>query len=264
MNIKPEVHYCNYINVIPGKAWGPRTIPDFELILIVAGEFTYFDCSAGEITMLNEGEVLCIPPGEKHVLKCESGSGGYAAISCIHLEFSDKGFFLNDDYILPIVPPLVTDVRGDGAIHELFRNCRNTFESFGKYRMELLSTMTRELYLRLAEYWEGASEKKISSRMRRMLIYLQGNIEHAPGRRELSREFNLSVEHINFMFKKELGVSPGAYLRRLKIFRACRYLSEDGLSVKETADRLGFYDEFYFSKVFKKIMGSSPSKFKGK
>ncbi len=260
----PDIHFSNYIRVFPGMSWGPRTIPDFELILLVAGEFSYVRCDNSEKTELNEGEVICIPPGELHVLKCEYTSAPHSVIACIHLELHDEGSFLFGDYTLSPMPPLVSDTKGDTAIHELFRNCRNTFDGFGKYRRELLSSMAKELWLRLAEYWEDGSDKRISPRMRQMTLFIQKNIDKSPTRRDLAKKFSITPEHVNALFRKELGTSPAKFLRRIKIYQACRFLREDGLSIKETADRMGFYDEFHFSKAFKKVMGASPSKFKGK
>ncbi|MDD5726975.1 MAG: helix-turn-helix transcriptional regulator [Victivallales bacterium] len=249
---------------MPGTAWGPRVIPDFELILMVSGKFSYVNCETDKKVMLGEGEILCIPPGECHVFKCEYDSSPHAVIACIHLELHDQGLFLKKDYVLSPLPPLVTDIKGDTAIHELFRNCRNVFEGFGKYRRELLTAMAKELGLRLAEYWEGGSEKKLSPRLRQMTLFLQKNPDKSPARRVLAKKFHITPEYVNALFKKELGISPARFLKRMKIYQSCCLLCEEGLSVKETAEQLGFYDEFHFSKSFKEIMGLSPSGFKGK
>ncbi len=261
--ISPDVHFSNYMAVEQGTVWGPRRIPDFELILIVTGEFSYLKCDTNEKTELNEGVIICVPPGEDHVFKCEENSQR-STIACIHLELYKGGAFLYKDYSLSPFPPLVTDVKGDAAIHELFRNCRNTFEGFGKYRQGILDSMAKELWLRLVEYWEAGSDKKISPRMRQMTLFLQKNINESPTRHDLAKKFSITPEHVNSLFKKELGISPTKFLRRIKIYQACRLLREDGLSIKECADLTGFYDEFHFSKAFKKVMGASPSKFKGK
>jgi AraC-like DNA-binding protein len=89
-------------------------------------------------------------------------------------------------------------------------------------------------------------------------------MDKSPTRHDLAKKFSISPEHVNALFKKELGLSPAKFLKRIKIYKACRLLREDGLSIKETADRMGFYDEFHFSKAFKQIIGASPSKFRGK
>lgn len=260
-DVKPEVHYANYIRPLPGTSWGPRTIPDFEIILLVSGKFSYLKCDTGEKTELREGRVVCIPPGEKHVFKCEQGYYD-PVIACIHLDLYE-GSFLYDEYRLADFPPLMTNARGDTAIHELFRNCRNTFEGFGKYREQILNTIAKELWLRLAEYWEGASERTLPSRIRQMILFLEENIAASPTRNDLAKKFGITPEHVNALFKKELGMSPSKFQKRIKIHQACRLLREDGLNIKETAHRLGFYDEFHFSKAFKQVMGASPSKFKG-
>jgi AraC-like DNA-binding protein len=54
-------------------------------------------------------------------------------------------------------------------------------------------------------------------------------------------------------------MSPGRY-HALQVMRnACRWMHEESLSSKEIADRLGFCNEYHFSKRFKQIIGTSPS-----
>jgi transcriptional regulator GlxA family with amidase domain len=122
--------------------------------------------------------------------------------------------------------------------------------------------MAKELWLRLAEYWEKGSDKQVSSRMRQMMLYIQKNINSLPTRNDLAEKFHITPEHVNALFKKELGMTPTKYQQRMRIYSACSFLREKGLSIKEAAEKTGFCDEFHFSKVFKKIMGASPSKFK--
>lgn len=260
--INPVVRIANYHGVKQGSIFGPRMLPDFELILIVSGNFSYIECDSQKKKLLSEGEVISIQPGVLHVFKSEERNRP-SAIACIHLEFYNKGTYLAKDYKLTTIPPLITNVMGDTAIHELFRNCRDTFEGFGKYRKEILNSMAKELYLRLLEYWENGSDMKISLRVRKMTAFLRENLDNSPTRMDLSKKFNISPTHVNALFKKELGISPTKFLNQCKIYQTCRLLREDGLSVKECAVRLGFYDEFHFSKTFKKVMGIPPSIFKG-
>lgn len=260
--VTPDVHFSNYVTVAPGRFWGPRTIPDFELILIISGTFSYTAHKSGKTILLQEGKVLCIPPEELHVFKCEGQTRSHAAIACIHLELSDKGSFANGDYSLAPCPELATDTSGDVAMHELFRNCREAFEGLGHYREQLMSAMAKEIWLRLAEYWEKGSDRQVSSRMRQMTLYIRNNLSSPPTRNDLAAKFHITPEHVNALFKKELGMTPTKYQQRMRIYAACSLLREKGLSIKEAAEKTGFCDEFHFSKVFKKIMGASPSKFK--
>ena len=76
---------------------------------------------------------------------------------------------------------------------------------------------------------------------------------------DLAKAFGMTPEHVNAIFKREVGVSPGAFINRERVLKAYDLLVYEGLSVKETAFRTGFGDPFHFSKVFKKIMGMPPS-----
>ncbi len=50
----------------------------------------------------------------------------------------------------------------------------------------------------------------------------------------------------------------------LKTQKACQYLQFTDLRVNEIADRLGIEDPYYFSRMFTKIVGVSPNKYRGK
>ena len=67
-DVRPRVNYANYFALRDRqRRWGPRTLVDLELILIVAGEFAYE--AAGEACDLQDGDVLCIAPGIEHVFE---------------------------------------------------------------------------------------------------------------------------------------------------------------------------------------------------
>lgn len=93
-----------------------------------------------------------------------------------------------------------------------------------------------------------------------MTAYLNEHLLERPGRIELAREFHFAPEYINQLFRKQLGMTPGEYVRRRLAQRAYRLLAGEGLSVKETADRLGFSSPFYFSRVFRAVYGVPPSR----
>jgi AraC-like DNA-binding protein len=72
----------------------------------------------------------------------------------------------------------------------------------------------------------------------------------------------LSRDHIRRCFKKEVGISPQAYLTRIRIEQARRILAglhKSHLSIGDVALMVGFYDSQYFCKVFKKMTGVCPT-----
>ena len=79
---------------------------------------------------------------------------------------------------------------------------------------------------------------------------------------ELAEEQNLSVSRYSKLFKEKTGYSAIQYFLKLKIEKACQELYFTDISVKEVSLKFGFDDPYYFSRVFKKIMGMPPSKYR--
>lgn len=73
---------------------------------------------------------------------------------------------------------------------------------------------------------------------------------------------HLSSRRFNDLFKIQYGTTPGKYLTALRITAAKEMLTSSDLSIKETALASGFSDLYYFSKLFKKETGVSPTQFK--
>ena len=73
---------------------------------------------------------------------------------------------------------------------------------------------------------------------------------------------NLSPAHFSALFKEQTGCSPRDYLHLLRIHRACQLLRTTTLNVKEIATRLGYQDQFHFSRQFKAFQGVSPSEYR--
>lgn len=79
----------------------------------------------------------------------------------------------------------------------------------------------------------------------------------------LSKQTGYSASFIHHRFKEDFGMSPAKYILGRKMKIAKQKLLE-GKYVGETASELGFYDQFHFSKAFKKYFGHSPSELIGK
>lgn len=260
--LRPVVQVANYREVERGACWGERVIPDLELILVVAGRFSYEARGASPL-ILGVGDVLLIPPGEWHTFR-RLDEPVHAAFSCIHGELVPNARWAAGDYRLRPEPLRVTATGTDAAIHDLFMRCSETHEGYDRYRAELLEAVTREIWIRLAEYWEGGGGGRIPERIRPMVSYLRAHLQDRIGRRDLARVFRITPEHVNALFRKELGVTPTQFLHREKMFRAYRCIRDQGISVKEAAAQVGFDDPFYFSRVFKRIFKRAPSSLRRK
>ena len=72
------------------------------------------------------------------------------------------------------------------------------------------------------------------------------------------QEVELSKSYLNAIFKAQTGKSPVEFFIHLKMQEACKLLKSGQTYVYEAAAALGYEDQYYFSRIFKKVVGVSP------
>ena len=75
-----------------------------------------------------------------------------------------------------------------------------------------------------------------------------------------SEKHNISAGHLSNLLKERLGMSFSEYITAKRVQKAKELLADERLSVEKVANEVGYKDYFYFTKVFKKAVGISPSK----
>lgn len=91
--------------------------------------------------------------------------------------------------------------------------------------------------------------------------YINNHITEKLSLNKVAGIFGLSPNYLSILFKKNCQLGFSEYIAQTKINKAKSLLLEQDMKIYETADRLGFESAFYFSKVFKKVTGLSPSNF---
>lgn len=79
---------------------------------------------------------------------------------------------------------------------------------------------------------------------------------------DLAKKYNISISHLSNLIKEELHLPYSDYITSKRIQKAKELLADENLSIEEIAERVGYGDYFYFTKVFKKNCGISPSKYR--
>ncbi len=98
----------------------------------------------------------------------------------------------------------------------------------------------------------------------KMKTFIDGNYHHQIVIDDFARKNNYSRNYLYTLFKKEFAVSPQEYLLDLRIEKAKQLLKDPSgtFSVGETAYAVGFNDPLYFSRVFRKRVGLTPTQFR--
>lgn len=113
-----------------------------------------------------------------------------------------------------------------------------------------------------AEQFNWEKKEPATDMVDNMIRFMQKNIEKTITLKQMADHSNISVTYFCKVFKKKTGHTPMEYFNHLKIQKACQYLSFTNMSVKELAFQVGIADQYYFSRMFSRLMGLSPSKYR--
>lgn len=129
-----------------------------------------------------------------------------------------------------------------------------------RYASSLLSHFLASMrYLGQFRRAKASAEKDI---VEQAIHYMRENIENRITMAEVLRYVGYSQSHFSTVFKKKTGMSPLSYFNRLKVEHACKLLKTTDLKVNMICYKVGIEDPLYFSRLFSKVMGMSPTDYR--
>jgi transcriptional regulator GlxA family with amidase domain len=142
-------------------------------------------------------------------------------------------------------------------VKRIERHARVTLHSKG-----VLSEEETSAALNRALFDTEALPPHTSALVKRALAYLHQNFARPLARWEIAEAVGVSEDYLSRVFSRELGLSPWDYLNRYRMQRAKELLRRTNDSIRSIAHQVGFKDQAYFSRVFRKQTGSSPNEFR--
>ena len=108
----------------------------------------------------------------------------------------------------------------------------------------------------------SAREKPSESVMEKAKEYIRENFQKDLTLDDVSSQVNISPYYFSKIFKEETGENFIEYLTRVRIDKAKELLVDANVSVKEAGIQSGYSDPNYFSRIFKKYEGVTPSEYR--
>lgn len=237
---------------------------EYEAMIPLRG--SYVSTLNGEELAAEPGSLLLIQPGDLHAEECR----GAFRFAGIRFSFSD---LLNLPWLHPLIDPelpprsrlLPLDPAGiPGRLLEVMLSGesspvrRATVNILAAaFLWELLAGIPGERISR--ELPVALEENRLQLRLEALFdSFPDGSL--TPER--MARELNMSRRTLEYKLRKLFDASPARVYLCHRIRRALPML-RNGCPVKETAECLGFSNQFHFSRVFKSVTGRSPSGFRG-
>lgn len=259
-NVELSIYNCGHESCVPGHTWGPGVRDHYLIHLVVAGRGIY---QVGEVSYaLQQSDLFLAKPNQRIT---------YTADEAEPWEYSWVGF--NGACANKLVQQ--TPFTSNHPVHHckdaaaIQKALDDIYNARGP-EPHCEALMTGYLYLFMAQLMKEAQDAQpntgssSSQYVHAAIKYIQFNYSHDISVDDIAKAVGVSRSHLYRVFMANVKQSPIDYLTNYRIDEACALLKNTQLSIAEIAVSVGFFDQFYFSRVFKKVMKVPPSKYLAK
>lgn len=266
--LMPIMESCNLCAATEPFMHADRVLAFHVLIYVLEG--VIYVTEDGVDYAVEAGEVLFLKKGLRHFGKAEipKGTRWYYIHFYMDAEPESGEDALSENDVGPLqehvsgrkvkLPKKMSHLTGS-VLEEKIAALIGSARSEDNLKSWYLNMRLFEL-LSLSAFFQKAEMKRTLSE--EICIYLQAHIKEAFSARELERYFYLSYKHMAAVFKKEKQMTMQQYHTKLRMDEACRLLESTLLSIGEISRRLGYEDMLYFSRIFHRSEGMSPTAYR--
>lgn len=122
-------------------------------------------------------------------------------------------------------------------------------------RLKDVTSLIKEFVINLVKHIEEYRLNNSNRIINKAIDFINKNYGQDISLQSLASHLNLSKHYVCYLFKKETGENISSYINKVRIEKAKHLILESNCKIKEVYDKLGFSDQQYFCKIFKKITG---------
>lgn len=232
----------------------PEGRHDYYLLYMWSGELLMK--SGNKSTHMKAGDLILIPPHTEYFYQSLEDS-----ITYFWIHFTGKD-----------VAPMLEELWPDGfhataglseSVHTAFRELFTEF-IFRDQHMDLATkTLLSRILVMLARRSTDirSTDFSIQLRIKTSLHYIHQHLASSISIDSLAQMEHLSTSRYRTVFNECMDCSPSEYIINLRINRACELMEQFNMTIAEAASAVGYQDPLYFSRIFRKKMGTSPSSY---
>ena len=216
----------------------------------------------GRRQSLQAGQMLLLPKDVPHAYGASARNPW--SILWVHFLGDDAPFFFTlletGSHVVPVGRPLMN--RCSRLFTDAFSALSGGFTQAGvicaaqaiRHMLGLLFFQNRAFH--------PATKAPATENIERVLRFMRDHVDATLTVQAMAKEAGLSVTHFSRLFSRQTSFAPVEYFIHLKMQRACRFLTLTNASVKEIAAHIGYDDPYYFSRLFRKVMGEPPAHYR--
>lgn len=155
-------------------------------------------------------------------------------------------------------------VNGDSAT-EIRLTLGQLYENFvgnAALKTELDHNLLEQLLLRCANCLPREQRKALDPRIQAARTYIDEHYAEAIALADVAAASNISASRLSGLFKQETGSSVMSYRNELRLVKAAQLLLQSNLRIAEIGSRVGYPEQAFFSRIFRKYLGLSPRQYR--
>ena len=239
--------------------WRPRGRPDYQLLYIAAGKAHFhFD---GKEQIVTAGHMVLYRPKEPQ--KYEYYGEEQTDVYRVHFTGGNvknilRSYGLTDD-------KRVFYCGSDLDYQNLFRTMINELQMCKENYEEVLETYLRLIFIMLKRYFANATKSdnaRVVEEIDKATMYFNEHYSEDISIDEYAQNNHVSVSWFIRNFKQCTGSTPMQYILSKRIYNAEILLHDSTYNVTEIAEIVDYDNPLYFSRIFKKVKGISPSEYR--
>lgn len=141
-------------------------------------------------------------------------------------------------------------------------NCRHYSDIQNINQLDELCIWLNDIMTDLCDYVFRFSDVKHADAIRKSVDYMRRNYSKKLTLEEVSAYVFLSPSYFSKVFKEEMNCNYNNYLNMIRVDKAKQLLMNENIRLVDISGLVGFEDQSYFSKVFKRFTDMSPGKFR--
>jgi len=227
-------------------------------------ELTYVDRGSlhsvvdGRETTLKQGDLVIYGPGQWHMQYADIGVAPRFITISFDLSGVDISSLLNRKFQAP------------QAVVALLQNMLREQENMDEYANDIILTDLSQVLILLLRESAHPREQKLQTAssihsentiIRQAQQFISTHIREKLSVPLVARQVDVSPSYLTALFHKNLQISPGEYIRRIKLQESKQLIRENNLNFTEIAEALQYSTVHHFSRQFKEKFGITPSEY---
>ncbi len=237
--------------VFPGEAH-----PMLELTYVDQG--TLHSVVDGQETVLEQGELMIYGPNQWHMQYADVDVAPRYVTFSFDLETTELNLLINRKFKIPQRSAFLLQQ----LLHEQDR--------MDKYSSDLINSLLTQFLIMLLRSNETPDDTRLKASnsvhseneiIRKAQQYISAHIREKLSVPTVARMVDVSPSYLTALFHKNLQISPGEYIRRIKLQESKQMIRENSMNFSEIAAALQYSTVHHFSRQFKDKFGITPTEY---